>query len=60
MPTRKVSGMTISGAILILVIHFFDIPGIKEDPTIEAAFIVVINFIVGYFIPPSASDGVVE
>ena len=55
MPAQKVMGGTIGAAVAALLVSMFPTQ-IPEEAKIP--LITIITFIVGYFIPPSAVDGV--
>lgn len=60
-PARKVIGSTLAGALTTLVVWFIDGSGIMPDPIpapVATALTTILAFLVGYYLPPSATDQV--
>ena len=61
-PTRKVTGSALAGAITMIVVYFLN-NYVLEMPLpgeVAAALTTIISFVVGYALPPSENDQIVN
>lgn len=62
-PTRKVGAGAIAGALSVLLVWLLNMflpDGKHITPEIASSLTTVLTFVVGYFVPPAASDQVVQ
>ena len=62
-PARKITVAALGGAITTVLLFVLPVEkwiGKEITPGIEAAFTTIIIFIVGYLIPPSSKDQIVD
>ena len=60
-PTRKVVSSSLSAPISILLIWVVETTtGIDIPPSVEAAILMILVFVTGYFTPPSSLDRLEE
>lgn len=56
-PTRKVAAGGLGGAISVIVIAVVHSAfHVDIDPTVASAITIVVSFLLGYFVPPAATD----
>lgn len=56
-PARKVTIPALAGAVVAVVLFFLKL---DIEPGIESAMVVILTFVLGYIIPPSPNDQIVE
>ena len=60
-PARKVIGGTLAGALTTVVVWGVDASGMMQEPIpapVATALTTILAFLVGYYLPPSATDQV--
>lgn len=59
LPARKVVGSSLAVAISTILIYVLKAYGnVSLPPGLEPAIVTVVTFLVGYYIPPAARDGI--
>jgi hypothetical protein len=58
-PARKVAASSVGSALSVIAVWALDEFGNIEMPVgVESAFVLLVTFMVGYFVPPSPHDQV--